>query len=96
MNGLIACDAMEIDIEVLTTTREGGVIGSFEIDLHQGQDRSQKSLYLAKRESENETQCQGGLDCVIGELPLGTPSAGRCRFPRHDYSEASLPPLRDP
>jgi hypothetical protein len=26
MNRLIDCDAMQIDIEVLTTTREGGVI----------------------------------------------------------------------
>ncbi len=40
MNRLIDCDAMQIDIEILTTTREGGVIWGFEIDAHQGQYRS--------------------------------------------------------
>jgi hypothetical protein len=30
----IACDAMEIDTEVLISPRKRGVIGSFEIDIH--------------------------------------------------------------
>jgi hypothetical protein len=37
MNGLAGCDAVQVDIEVLTTTREGGVIWSFKFDTHQGE-----------------------------------------------------------
>jgi hypothetical protein len=37
MDGLVGRDEMEIDIEVLTTPREGGVVGSFEIDTHHRQ-----------------------------------------------------------
>ena len=38
MNGIIDCSAMQIDIEILTTTGEGGVIWGFEIDTHQRQN----------------------------------------------------------
>ena len=38
MHGLIDRNMMKIDIEVLTTTRERGVIWGFEIDTHQRQD----------------------------------------------------------
>jgi hypothetical protein len=39
MDGLVEWGEMEIDIELLTTPREGGVVGSFKIDTHQRQDR---------------------------------------------------------
>ncbi len=45
---------MQPDIEALTTPREGGVVGSFEIDVHQGQHRPQEAFCLAKRQLEDE------------------------------------------
>ena len=75
---------MQINVEVLTTPREGGVIGSFEIDTHQGEDRPQEALRLTKRQLEDKAQRQGGFDRVVGELSLGTSLAGWCRFPRGD------------
>jgi hypothetical protein len=40
---------MKINVEALTTPRERGVVGSFEINVHQRQDRPQKSLRLSQR-----------------------------------------------
>ena len=40
VNGLIDCDVMQINIEVLATMRESGVIRGFKINAHQRQDRS--------------------------------------------------------
>ena len=39
MDGFVDWGKMQIDIELLTTPREGGVVGSFEIDPRQRQDR---------------------------------------------------------
>jgi len=39
MDGLVGRTQVELDIEVLTTPRERGVVGRFEVDVHQGQDR---------------------------------------------------------
>jgi hypothetical protein len=39
MDGLVDRDELQGDIEVLAPPREGGVIWSFEIDIHQRQDR---------------------------------------------------------
>ena len=64
-------------IEVLTTPREGRVVGSFEIDIHQGQHRPQEALRLAKRQPEDEPQRQRGLDRVIRELALSASSTAR-------------------
>ena len=49
MNRFSDCDAMQVNVEFLTTKREGGVIWGFEIVGHQRQDRSQEALGLAKR-----------------------------------------------
>jgi len=38
MNWFIACNALKINIEVLTATREGGVIWGFQIGTHQRQN----------------------------------------------------------
>ena len=75
MDGFIMCDPMQIDIEALTTPRERGVIGGFEINVHQRQDRPQKALRLAQWQIEDEPQRQSCLDCVIGELPLSASSS---------------------
>ena len=37
---------MQVDVETPTSPRERGVIGSFEINVHQRQDRPQKALRL--------------------------------------------------
>jgi hypothetical protein len=39
MDGLVGRDEMQGNIEALATPREGGVVGSFEIDPRQRQDR---------------------------------------------------------
>ena len=61
---------MQIDIEVLTTTRHGGVIWGFKSQLHQRKYRSQKALRLAQWQLEDEGQCKSRFDRVIGELSL--------------------------
>ena len=68
--GSLAGGEVERDAEVLTTPRECGVIGSLEIDTHQGQDRPQEAFRLAKRQPEDEPQRQRCLDREIQELPL--------------------------
>jgi len=52
------------------------VVGSFEIDVHQGQDRSHEALCLTERQLEDEPEHQSGLDRMIGELSLTTSSSG--------------------
>ena len=54
MDGFVACDSMQIDIEALTTPRERGVVGSLESDTHQRQDRPQEALGLSKRQLEDK------------------------------------------
>ena len=54
MKGLVACNWMEINFETLTTPREGRVIGSLEINIHQRQYRPQKSLRLTKWQLEDK------------------------------------------
>jgi len=63
---------MQRDIEVLATTRERGVVGSFEINIDQRQNRPQEALRLTKRQLEDKAQRQSCLDRVVGELPLCT------------------------
>ncbi len=58
---------------MLATSREGGVIGRFEIESHQRKYGSQKTLSLAQWEIEDEAQRQSRLNRVIGELPLSRP-----------------------
>ncbi len=79
--GPLGRDEMKIDIEVLTTPREGGVVGSFAIDTHQRQYRPQETLHLAKWQPKDEPKHQSCLDRVIRELSLPASCAGRCRFP---------------
>ena len=55
---------------MLTAPREGGVIGSFEINNHQEQHRPQESLCLAKRQLKDKSKFQGRLVRVAGELLL--------------------------
>jgi hypothetical protein len=81
---------MQRDIEALATTRERGVVGSFEINIDQRQTRPQETLRLTKRKLEDKAQRQGSFYRVVGELSLGTSLAGWCRFPRGDGI------LRDP
>ena len=92
MDGSVACDPIQIDIEAPTTPRERGVVGSLERDSHQRKYGSQKTLSLAQWEIEDEAQRQSRLNRVIGELPLSPSSSSWGRFPGGDYSEASLPP----
>ena len=73
---------MKINVEALTTPRERGVVGGFEVDAHQTQNRAQKALHLAQWQIEDESQPQSCLDRVIGELPLRTTQPRRRWFPR--------------
>ena len=41
-------DAVELDIKLLTSPRERGVVRSIEIGPHQGQDRPDEALRLAQ------------------------------------------------
>ncbi len=65
MDAFVACDPMQIGIEALTASRERGVDGSFEINVHQRQDRPQKALRLAQWQIEDEPQRQSCLNCMI-------------------------------
>ena len=66
MERFVDRNPVEFDIEVLTTPRDGRVVGSVEIDIHQGQRRPQEALRLAKRQPEDDPQCQRGLDRSSG------------------------------
>jgi hypothetical protein len=76
MDGVVARHTIELNIEALTTPQERGGVGSFEIDVRQGQDRSQEALRLTERQLEDEPEHQSGLDRMIGELSLTPSSSG--------------------
>ena len=65
MDWIVGRDARDSDIEVLTAPREGGVVGSVEIETHAGQHRPQEALRLAKRQLEDEAKDQSRLDRVV-------------------------------
>ena len=66
--------------EMLTASRERGVIGCREIDAQHPEDRCQEALGLTQRSVEDETERQGGFDGAIGilELPALPADASRC------------------
>ena len=70
--------------EMLTASRERGVIGGREIDAQQPEDRGQEALGLTQRSVEEETERQGGVDGAIGILELPAPPADASRCPRGD------------
>ncbi len=70
--------------EMLTASRERGVIGCREIDAQQPEDRGQEALGLTQRYVEEETERQGGFDGEIGILELPAPPADASRCPRGD------------
>ena len=72
----------EGEIEVLTPPRERRVIGCIEIDVHQGEDRTEEALGLAQWQPKDEPQRHGCLDREIRELPRSARSTGRHRSPR--------------
>ena len=74
-------NAVELDRQVLTPPRESGVVRGVEIDTHQGENRAQEALRLAKRQSEHEPKRQRGLDGVAREPALRASSPGRRGFP---------------
>ena len=57
-------DAVELDIKLLTSPRERGVVRSIEIGPHQGQNRPDEALRLAQGQAEDEPERQRGLDRV--------------------------------
>ena len=61
--------------EMLTASRERGVIGGREIDAQHPEDRCQAALGLTQRSVEDETERQGGFDGEIGLLELPAPPA---------------------
>ena len=61
--------------EMLTASRERGVIGGREIDAQHPEDRCQEALGLTQRYVEDETERQGGFDGEIGILELPAPPA---------------------
>ena len=70
--------------EMLTASRERGVIGCREIDAQPPEDRCQDALGLTQRYVEEETERQGGFDGEIGILELPAPPADASRCPRGD------------
>ena len=70
--------------EMLTASRERGVIGGREIDAQHPEDRCQEALGLTQRSVEDETERQGGFDGEIGRLELPAPPADASRCPRGD------------
>ena len=70
--------------EMLTASRERGVIGCREIDAQPPEDRGQDALGLTQRSVEDETERQGGFDGEIGRLELPAPPADASRCPRGD------------
>ena len=70
--------------EMLTASRERGVIGCREIDAQHPEDRGQEALGLTQRSVEEETERQGGFDGEIGILELPAPPAHASRCPRGD------------
>ena len=70
--------------EMLTASRERGVIGCREIDAQPPEDRGQDALGLTQRQVEDETERQGGFDGEIGILELPAPPADASRCPRGD------------
>ena len=70
--------------EMLTASRERGVIGGREIDAQHPEDRGQAALGLTQRYVEEETERQGGFDGEIGILELPAPPADASRCPRGD------------
>ena len=70
--------------EMLTASRERGVIGCREIDAQHPEDRCQEALGLTQRSVEEETERQGGFDGEIGILELPAPPADASRCPRGD------------
>ena len=70
--------------EMLTASRERGVIGCREIDAQHPEDRGQEALGLTQRSVEDETERQGGFDGEIGILELPAPPADASRCPRGD------------
>ena len=70
--------------EMLTASRERGVIGCREIDAQHPEDRCQEALGLTHRSVEEETERQGGFDGEIGILELPAPPADASRCPRGD------------
>ena len=70
--------------EMLTASRERGVIGCREIDAQPPEDGCQDALGLTQRSVEDETERQGGVDGEIGRLELPAPPADASRCPRGD------------
>ena len=70
--------------EMLTASRERGVIGCREIDAQHPEDRGQDALGLTQRSVEDETERQGGFDGEIGILELPAPPADASRCPCGD------------
>ena len=70
--------------EMLTASRERGVIGGREIDAQYPEDRGHDALGLTQRYVEEETERQGGCDGEIGRLELPAPPADARRCPRGD------------
>ena len=70
--------------EILTASRERGVIGCREIDAQYPDDRCQDARGLTQRSVEEETERQGGFDGEIGILEWPAPPADASRGPRGD------------
>lgn len=63
------------NVEILPATRECGVVGSRQVEVHQLQQRAEEALGLAQRQVEEQAQCHRGFDSEVGVPPLGAPPA---------------------
>ena len=55
-------DAVQPDVQVPTPARQRGMVGRLEGGVHRGEDRPHKALRLAQGQTEDEPECQRGLD----------------------------------
>ena len=71
-----ARDAIECEVEVLTSPRECGVVRGVEIDPHYRQHGPQEALRLAQRQPEDQPKRQRRFDRQVRELPRPARSTG--------------------
>jgi hypothetical protein len=65
IDGHLGGKTRQLDRKVLAPPRKRGVVGRFEVDVHQGQDRAHEALRLAQRQPEDEPERQRGLNRQI-------------------------------
>ena len=94
MDGASRWDAAEFNRARLTSSGERGVVGGFEIDTQQRQDRPQEAFRLAQGQPEDKAERQRRLDRTVRELLRRAWSTGRRRAPCAANADCDNPRAR--